>query len=67
MSKVKYPDVQVKLTGTDANIYFLLGRVTAALRRAGHSDAADQLANDLFETGSYDEALALLQATVTVL
>ena len=67
MSKIKYPDVQVKLTGTDANIYFLLGRVTRQLRKEVSNEAADELANEIFASGSYDEALAILQATVTVL
>jgi hypothetical protein len=32
---VKYPNVKVKLIGTDGNAYAILGRVQAAMRKAG--------------------------------
>lgn len=36
-----YPDVTVKLVGEDGNAFAILGRVSRALRQAGHADAAD--------------------------
>ena len=38
MSDVKYPDVHVQLTGHDGNAFAVMGRVSAALRAAGHGD-----------------------------
>ena len=31
----KYPDITVKLVGTDGNAYSVLGKVCSALRKAG--------------------------------
>lgn len=33
----KYPDVTVQLVGEDGNAFFIMGRVTYALRKAGAS------------------------------
>ena len=33
--ETKYPDVHVELTGQDGNAFFIIARVTKALRRAG--------------------------------
>lgn len=67
LSRIRYPDVEVHLsTGHDGNIIAILGTATGALRRAGHSAAAEQLAKDLIQTESYDQALNLVQRTVHV-
>jgi len=34
MNDIKYPDIRIKLTGTDGNAYAVLGRVRRALRPA---------------------------------
>lgn len=34
-TEVKYPDVNVQLSGEDGNAMFIIGRTTGALRRAG--------------------------------
>jgi hypothetical protein len=34
MDTPKYPDVRVKLTGRDGNAFGIIGRVSAALRKA---------------------------------
>lgn len=31
----KYPDVEVQLNGEDGNAFFIMGRVSKALKRAG--------------------------------
>ena len=36
----KYPDVKVELIGKEGNAFFILGRVSTALKRAGYEDAA---------------------------
>jgi hypothetical protein len=67
LSRIRYPHVTVHLsTGHDGNIFSILGTATGALRKAGHKTAAERLAHDLMATGSYDEALRLVQQTVHV-
>lgn len=63
---IQFPDVEVKLIGESSNIFMLLGITTRALRKAGHHQAADSLAGDVMNSGSYDEALNLIASTVTV-
>jgi hypothetical protein len=60
----KFPDVEVQLTGEDGNAFFIIGRVSKALKRAGHADAAEEFSKQAFATGSYDEMLRLCCATV---
>jgi hypothetical protein len=66
MSDVKYPDVHVQLTGRDGNAFAVIGAVSAALKRAGHRDAAEAFANDAMDSSSYDALLALAMRTVEV-
>lgn len=61
-----YPDVHVELTGTDGNAFSVIGRVSAALKRAGLRDAAATFASDAMDCGSYDEMLQLAMRTVAV-
>jgi hypothetical protein len=41
MNDIKYPDIRIKLTGTDGNAYAVLGRVRRALRPAVRPGLAD--------------------------
>jgi len=52
--------VKVQFTGTDGNVFALLGRCTAAMKRAGQSEAAQDLAKRVMQAKSYDEALAFM-------
>jgi hypothetical protein len=54
---VKKP--KVKLTGTDGNVFALLGRCNKALKDAGQHDRAKELTEKVFKAGSYDNALVL--------
>lgn len=63
----QYPDVEVQLTGEDGNAFAIIGRVSQALKRAGHSNAGNEFANSAMECESYDELLQLAINTVTVL
>ena len=63
---VAYPDVAVQLTGGDGNGAYIIGRVSAELKRAGHRDAANAFVNDAMDCASYDELLRLVMRTVTV-
>jgi len=50
---------RVKLVGTDGNIFAILGRCKQALKDAGQSDQAEEMAQRVFKATSYDEALAI--------
>ena len=55
-----------KLTGTDGNVFALAARVSQALKKAGQADKAKEFRDRLFQSHSYDEALALMQEYVEV-
>lgn len=63
---VTHPDVRVQLAGTDGNAFMVIGRVTAALKQAGHRDAADRFAHDAMDSESYGALLQLAMRTVAV-
>jgi hypothetical protein len=66
MITATHPDVVVRLTGTDSNVFALLRRCTKALKAAGHDEDAATLTDQVFASGSFDEALAHMAATVVV-
>jgi len=54
---VKYPEVQVQLTGNDGNAFAILGNCQKAARRAGLTkDQIDEFVNEAM-TGDYDHLL----------
>jgi hypothetical protein len=57
---------KVKLTGTDGNVFALLGRCTQGLKKAGQHEAAKELQEKVFVAKSYDEALQLMMQYVEV-
>jgi hypothetical protein len=63
---VKFPDVQVKLTGQDGNIFSVIGTVTRALERAGHADAVAEFIAQVTASDSYHAALSVAMRTVNV-
>ncbi|MFH8294980.1 hypothetical protein [Streptomyces sp. NPDC018059] len=62
----QYPEVEVRLSGEDGNVYSVIGRIQQALRRAGHSEAATEFGAAARGAGSYDEVLQLAMRTVDV-
>jgi len=58
--------VKVKLSGTDGNVFALLGRCASALRRAGLSLEADKLVRDVKEASDYNHALRIMMEAVDV-
>ncbi len=46
MLTVKFPDVEVELSGSDGNAFAVLGKVQKALKRAGHGDAVAEFMAD---------------------
>lgn len=65
MSTPKYPEVEVSLTGNDGNAFAIMGRVSRALREAGHGDDVDAYTNESM-SGDYDNLLRVAAAYVAV-
>tara|TARA_R100001143_G_C3356007_1_gene132379 strand:+ start:1653 stop:1859 length:207 start_codon:yes stop_codon:yes gene_type:complete len=66
MSKdVKYPEIEVQLTGEDGNAFFILCRVSGALRRGGVSKEEIAQFNTEAQSGDYDNLLRVCMAWVT--
>lgn len=55
-----------KLVGEDGNIFNLIGIARRALNRAGMSVEADEMANRIYKSENYTEALGILMEYVDV-
>lgn len=62
--EVKFPDVEVQLSGQDGNAFSIIGRVSQALKRAGHREGAEEFRQAAFAAESYDAVLQLVMRTV---
>lgn len=62
----KYPDVHVQMTGEDGNVFSIIGRVSEALRQAGHVDQVTEFVNEVTDADSYEAALAVVMQWVEV-
>ena len=51
---------KVKLTGTDGNVFAMLGKCTAALKKDKKYDEAKELQKKVLASHSYMEALAAM-------
>jgi hypothetical protein len=60
------PKPRCRLTGTDGNVFALLGRVTTALKKAGQPAQAQDVAERLLTCNSYHDALRLFMEYVDV-
>ena len=49
-------DVRVRLVGEDGNAYSIMGRVSSALKKAGHKDLVEEYVNEATK-GDYDHLL----------
>jgi hypothetical protein len=63
---VKFPDIEVELTGTDGNAYAILGAVQKALRTGGASDADVKEFHAEATSGDYDHLLQTCMRWVEV-
>ena len=63
MEAVKLSDVSVKLVGEDGNAFSIMGRVTKAMKRAGHSDLVEEYRKEAM-SGDYDKLLQVTMAWV---
>lgn len=61
---VKFPDVEVQMSGEDGNAFAIIGRVSQALKRAGHVEGAKEFRAAAFGADSYDAILQLVLRTV---
>lgn len=62
----KYPHVTVQLTGQDGNAFFIIGRVTRALKEAGvPKPEIDEYTNEAM-SGDYSNVLRVTAETVEV-
>ena len=65
MNDPLYPDVEVQLTGEDGNAFFIIGRVSRALKAAGHKEAAESFIEEA-TSGDYGNVLRTCVKYVTV-
>ncbi len=63
---IKYPEIEVQLSGQDGNAFSILGNVTTALRRAGVSKEQRDAFFDEATSGDYTHLLATAMSWVTV-
>tara|TARA_R100000963_G_C4633407_1_gene97994 strand:- start:1127 stop:1327 length:201 start_codon:yes stop_codon:yes gene_type:complete len=64
---IKYPEVTVELTGTDANALSIVGKVSKALRRHGCTDDEIVAYQQEACSGDYDKILTVSMQTVDVI
>lgn len=57
---------KVKLIGQDGNVFAIIGRVSAALKKAGFPEKAKEFADAAFKADSYDAVLRLCMKYVDV-
>ncbi len=63
--EVRYPDVEVQLTGQDGNAFAVLGAVRKALVDAGHEDQVEAFLAQA-TSGDYDHLLGTCMRWVNV-
>jgi hypothetical protein len=63
---VKYPNIEVQLSGEDGNSFFIIGRVTHALRRGGVSREEVDRFREQAMRGNYDNVLRTCMEWVNV-
>lgn len=66
MMDVRFPNVEVELSGQDGNAFFILGRVQQALRRAGATPEQLKEFMDEATSGDYDHLLQTVMRWVEV-
>ncbi len=66
MSDIKYPDIEVQLTGEDGNAFSIMAKVQRALRQNGVSNDEINQYLDVSKSGDYDNLLWTATRWVTV-
>lgn len=67
MTDVKYPEIEVQLSGEDGNAFAIMGRISQAIRRQVGNSEAEEYVREAQESESYDALLRHAMRTVTVL
>jgi len=57
---------ECKLSGTDGNVFAIIGNVSNTLKKNGFKEAANEFVDKAFKAGSYDEVLILCHEYVEV-
>ncbi len=65
-SAVKYPNVKVKLVGSDGNAFAIIGKVKDAMKKAGVSPEETKAFMSEAMSGDYDNLLVTCMKWVTV-
>lgn len=55
---------KMRLAGMDGNIFAILGNASRLLRRDGQADRAKEMADRVFASGSYEQALSIISEYV---
>jgi hypothetical protein len=65
-TNVKHPEIKVKLVGTDGNAFAVLGKISAALKKAGvPKEERDEFFNEAM-SGDYNHLLGTAMQWVNV-
>lgn len=64
--RMEKPVIEYDSRGPSGNIYAILGKVSDALRKQRRYTDFNNLRDRVFEAQSYDEALAIISETVTL-
>lgn len=65
MSEVRYPNIEVELSGQDGNAFFIIGRVQQALRRNRVPDDEITEFREEATSGDYDNVLQTVMRWVS--
>lgn len=66
-TEIKHPDIEVRLSGEDGNVFSVISRVQRALRRAGFPEDAEEFGSRAHSASSYDDVIQLAMRTVDVI
>ncbi len=67
IGKIKFPEIEVQLTGTDGNIFALMSKISRTLRENKVSkNIIDEFLKDIMDSSSYDESLSKIMKWVNV-
>ena len=66
MANPRFPEIYVQLTDEDGNVFSIIGKVSGALRSAGHSLEASIFIDKALDSPSYYDVLNLCTEFVDV-
>ena len=66
MSATKYPEIEVRLTGTDGNAFAVIGKVRRELKRGGVSTEEVSAFTEAATAGDYNHVLMTCMKWVEV-